>query len=116
MNEIPNIYEVCFGGIYTIIEPKDIVYVYSARPRCILVMQNGETHKCRKKLDELEEELEKIYPAFARVAKSILVNCNFIKQYNNEHITIKNGETFTIGRSSHEKWITQFQKWKNGVA
>lgn len=111
----PRIYEFSFNGTHTIVNPREIIYAYSDNAHCVLVMRNGEKHRFRKKLDDLEEELQMIYPAFVRIAKSYLINCNYIKQYNSYCVTVKSGETLSVGGSHYKQWATRFQEWKGGV-
>lgn len=96
-------YEYEFKKNHTVVNPKDILYAYSDCRLCCLVMKNGEEHRFYKKLDQLEGELEEIYPVFVRTAKSYLVNRNYIKSFNQKHVRTRGGEILPVSRSRYEQ-------------
>lgn len=108
-------YEVNFNKTRKLINPAEINYAYSETRLCWLIMQNGEKYKFYKKLDEVEKELENIFPAFVRVAKSYLVNCNYIESYNRKQVIAIDGTVFPLGVRRYEEVTKKMQKMREYI-
>lgn len=92
------------------IDLAEINYIYSEGRICWMILQNEEKYKFYKKLDEVEKEIENIFPAFVRVSKRYLVNCNYIEKYNHKQVIGTDGTIFSIGVQRYEKITTKYQK------
>lgn len=77
-----------FNGITFIIDLQNVIY-FESRHRVILIHKsNGDIAKFYAKLDEVEKEIESIYPYFARATKSYYVNIKYATRISNFEIKI----------------------------
>lgn len=82
---------------------KDIIYV-EARNVNILIKTIDNSYTLRKTLKDIGNELES--SMFYKTHRSYIVNFNYVADYNNKSITMKNGDKILISRSR----ITGFKK------
>ena len=92
------IYSYKFGTDEYEIYARKIAYIYSAHRICCIVDNEGKEYTFYKKLDEVQEELKKIYPVFLRIGKSYLINVNFISSYTRKSVTLSDGTILNISR------------------
>lgn len=97
-------------GIHTMVRPYEIIYAYSQLRECHLVMDNSEILSFYKKLDDLEEELNKIYPHFVRVSKSFLVNYIHIRTVKKNAVIMDNGTELKISRIYKNSFVNKISK------
>lgn len=77
-----------FNGISFVINLQDVIY-FESKHRVILIHKsNGDISTFYAKLDEVEKEVESIYPFFARATKSYYVNIKFVNRISNFEIKI----------------------------
>ena len=97
-------YMIEYKGVHTIIRPHEIIYAYSRLRKCGLVMDDGQVMAFYKKLDDLEKELNAIYPYFIRVNKSVSVNYMRIKAIERESVTMDSGEILSISKTYRKEF------------
>ena len=93
LNEI---YVFRYKGITCSIQLQDVLYFCSDRRVVRVKMQDGEEYTFYKKLDELEEQMQKYSTKFLRIHKSYLVNGWQILQYHPKHVVLRNKEELPI--------------------
>lgn len=93
LNEI---YVFRYKGITCSIQLQDVLYFCSDRRVVRVKMQDGEEYIFYKKLDEIEEQMQKYNTKFLRIHKSYLVNGWQILQYHPKHVVLRNKEKLPI--------------------
>lgn len=100
-------YEIEYKGIHTIVRPCEIIYAYSRSRKCNFVMDGNETLTFYKKLDDLEKEINEIYPHFVRVNKSFLVNYIHIRAVRKYSVIMDNGDELSISRAYRDGSVSK---------
>ena len=81
-------YTIKFNGIYKQINLKEVLYFESQHRIINIYFIDGECFHFYKKLDEVSNEIQSIYPFFIRINKSYLVNFNYSESFNKENVKI----------------------------
>lgn len=115
---IKKTYLVSSGKQMIHVSLKNVLYIESERNYVYFHILNtnqnkNEIIKIRKKLDEIEKDIEKM--GFIRIHSSILVNYRFIYSINKSSITLDNGIELPVSRSRESTIISKFLYFSRGL-
>ncbi len=80
------IFKINQGGEIIEVEIRDIVYIESDKHKLMVHLRSGKVYEMYGKISE-QEELLSAY-RFARIHKSFLVNCKYIKKFQDEQVQV----------------------------
>lgn len=80
------IFKINQGGEIIEVEIRDIVYIESDKHKLMVHLRTGKVYEMYGKISE-QEELLSAY-RFARIHKSFLVNCKYIKKFQDEQVQV----------------------------
>ena len=92
-----------YGTIFKV-DLKDVLYFESQHRIINIHMNTGEIAHFYEKLDNVENEIENIFPYFLRINKSYYVNYYFIEKHSNSFITIR-GENIKISSKYKKSYL-----------
>lgn len=101
------IYRYKYNGIFHNINLKDVLYFESQHRVVNIHCVDGLTHQFYEKLDNVEKEIEEIYPCFLRANKSYYINFNYISEFSNSSVSI-NGIEIKLGRQYKERFSKKY--------
>lgn len=115
---IKKTYLVSSGKQMIHVSLKNVLYIESERNYVYFHILNtnqnkNEIIKIRKKLDEIEKDIEKM--GFIRIHSSILVNYRFIYSINKNSITLDNGIELPVSRSRESTLTSKFLYFSRGL-
>lgn len=115
---IKKTYLVSSGKQMIHVSLKNVLYIESERNYVYFHILNtnqnkNEIIKIRKKLDEIEKDIEKM--GFIRIHSSILVNYRFIYSINKSSITLDNGIELPVSRSRESTLTSKFLYFSRGL-
>lgn len=115
---IKKTYLVSSGKQMIHVSLKNVLYIESERNYVYFHILNtnqnkNEIIKIRKKLDEIEKDIEKM--GFIRIHSSILVNYRFIYSINKSSITLDNGIELPVSRSRELTITSKFLYFSRGL-
>lgn len=97
------------NGIQHHIDLKKIISFSSVSPYIEMELQH-EKISFRGKIDDVENEVNKLSDDFLRPSKSYLVNKSFIKEYSSKKVTMENGEEISITRKYAKSFFESLKK------
>lgn len=103
------------GGLVTL-NVALLKYVECLRNEQIFFMDGQDDRAIRSRMQQLEEQLSPC--GFIRIHKGYLVNCRYIKRFDNGSVTLVTGETLPVGRSKHAEAMNAYLDFvhKNGIS
>lgn len=96
------------------IDLEKAMYLEADNHYFIIYWDSGEqsaSYRCS--LTDAQKQLEDF--GFVRVHSKYLINCRFISYIDNHSCILKNGKSFSIGRSKQEKVKIIFQNYKRSI-
>ena len=98
------IFEYNFNGVTSRVDLKEVIYFESKHRIINIHMCSGEIFYFYGKLDDVENEVEKMYRFFLRPNKSHYVNYNYVEHFSDRYITIS-GFDIKVSRKYRDKFV-----------
>lgn len=95
------------------VDLKSILYFETSK-RNLKVHLEKEEYTCKNSINELAEQLSD--KGFYLTHRSYLVNMQWIKEFTQNEICIKNGDKVMLSSRKHNKFKGEYIKWKFGIA
>lgn len=92
---------------------KSILY-FETNKRNLKVHLENEEYICKNSINELAEQLAD--KGFYLTHRSYLVNMQWVKEFTQNEICIKNGDKVMLSVRKHNKFKIEYIKWKFGIA
>lgn len=86
----------------------EIVYFTKHLKNVVFVLEDGRKYIIRDSLKNIEEKIKN--EIFIKINSGCVINSNYIQSYNNEMVTLENGETLYISRDRWKKVRIQIKK------
>lgn len=83
----------------------DIIYI-EAMNNSVCIVLEGESFNVRKKLSEIENELEKLTDTFVKIHRGYIVNLSKVKKHHGNEVLMSNDSCLPISRSM----VNEFKK------
>lgn len=87
-----------YEGEDVILTVDDIIYV-EAMNNSISIVMKDQKYVIRKKINDIEKELQEISDAFVRVHRGYIVNLGHVKKQSGNEVSMANGMSLPISRS-----------------
>lgn len=102
LEELEEIFEYTYKKVSYRIPVKKIRY-FESEKRKVHIYTTDEVCSFYRKLDEVEQEMDKTDTKFLRISKSYLVNTNYIKEQRFGKVVMNDGTEIKIGPSYKER-------------
>lgn len=84
----------------------DIVYLEADNKHCIIHLKDEELH-CNKTMAKVSNVLPPY--CFCKINRAYIVNCNHIKRYNSDNLSLSNGHSLHISRNYMNSFKEQYR-------
>jgi len=103
-----NSYTVCLKtkDYMQCVNSNEIVYLEAANKRCFVSLEK-EKIICNKTMARMYEVLPK--SQFLKINRAFIINCNYVRKYNNENVFLKNGDSLPMSRNYAREFKMNFQ-------
>lgn len=101
------VYQYKFNGILYRVNLNDVVYFESKHRVINIYCSDGTVRQFYEKLDNVEKDIDKIYPCFLRVNKSYFANFNYITRASGTTVMIGDME-MKLGRQYKESFSKKY--------
>jgi DNA-binding LytR/AlgR family response regulator len=88
----------------------DIVYLEADNKHCIIHLEDEEL-RCNKTMAKVSSVLPPY--CFCKINRAYIVNCNHIKRYNNESVSLTGKHSLHISRKYNTSFKTQYREFLN---
>ena len=88
----------------------DIVYIEADNKHCIIHLKDEELH-CNKTMAKVSNVLPPY--CFCKINRAYIVNCNHIKRYNSDNVSLSNGHSLHISRNYNSSFKAQYRDFLN---
>lgn len=103
------IYKYKFNGVLHYISLHD-VYYFESQHRIINMFCINGVHQFYDKLDNIEKEIDEIYPCFLCANKSYYINFNYIINYTGSLVALKGDLEIKISKKYKESFDEKYEK------
>lgn len=97
-----------YNGKNHIIDLNDVVF-FSSEHKVIHIKMEDREYRFYGKLDDVQKDVDKAHPLFARISKSYLINVLYLDNYGSREVKI-NGENLTVTEKYREGYILKLHK------
>ena len=110
------VFELKEKGSLVTIDVGRLKYIECLRNKQIFYIEGEEEKQIYSRMSVLEEKL--IPLDFVRIHKGYLVNCRYIKRFDNNTVTLTSGEMLAVGRSKIDSSMEKYLEFihKNGIS
>lgn len=88
----------------------DIVYLEADNKHCIIHLKDEEL-RCNKTMAKVSNVLPPY--CFCKINRAFIVNCNHIKRYNSDNVSLSNGHSLHISRNYNNSFKEQYRDFLN---